>query len=236
MSRALKEALQNTATFVALALKALKFWHRESPVSSVALLARFVETRSKYVAQTTLYGYLKTRAGTRYTSLFDDDVFARSLNIAKWQIYLAGLSDLAIYAAARTGTRAGATAADMAALAGHLVNIALEEEAAAGEHPQGFEDFHKKFAVRVQNTPWTEAAEREAAFRGSLAALVEWAPVADELKMYDTEIVKNSMRFKWKNVRDQLEELLEAEAVMADWRSRPHAGENLGAAHPVHGG
>jgi hypothetical protein len=58
----------------------------------------------------------------------------------------------------------------------------------------------------------------DAAFQGSLSALVEWAPIADELKIQDVDVVKNSMRFKWKKVRDQFETLLDADAVFDDWR------------------
>ncbi|MDH3335917.1 MAG: hypothetical protein OEL50_04660, partial [Rhodospirillaceae bacterium] len=65
-----------------------------------------------------------------------------------------------------------------------------------------------------------ECAVGESAFYPSLAALVEWAPIADELKALDEEIVRNSMRFKWKKVRDDLDQLLDADAVMADWRNK----------------
>jgi len=34
------------------------------------------------------------------------------------------------------------------------------------------------------------------------------------------DIVKNSMRFRWKKVRDEFETLLDADAVFADWRAR----------------
>ena len=53
-------------------------------------------------------------------------------------------------------------------------------------------------------TPWRVLlADDDAGVRGSLAALVEWAPVAPELKDRDTEIGENSRRFRWKAVREQ---------------------------------
>jgi len=67
-------------------------------------------------------------------------------------------------------------------------------------------------------------AHGETAFDNSLDSLVHWAPVADELKINDVEIVRYSMRFRWKKVRDQFNEILEPEAVRADWRAfRPRA-------------
>ena len=49
----------------------------KSPIQTVEALTDFVETRAAYVAQTSLYGYLKTRMGTRYPHMFRDEVFFR---------------------------------------------------------------------------------------------------------------------------------------------------------------
>ena len=74
----------------------LERWRLQS-INDIPALQEFISTRASYVAQVSLYGYLRTRAGMRYPELFDDDAFVHSINIAKWQIWLACLSDLAIY-------------------------------------------------------------------------------------------------------------------------------------------
>ena len=61
-------------------------------------LQSFIQERAAHVTQTTLYGYLKTRIGTRYQLMLDDEKYSDSVNIAKWNIYIAALSDLTIYA------------------------------------------------------------------------------------------------------------------------------------------
>ena len=203
-----------------MALKALRFWHRPPPVLTLSDLVAFAETRSKFVSQITLFGYIKTRAGTRYGSLMEDDTFANSVNIAKWEIYLACLCDMAAYAAARVGRHPSAAQSEIRALAIHLVDTATKHEEIPVERPQGFDDIRSAFAARAQATNWSDDMIGEAAFRGSLAALVEWAPIADELKLNDVDIVKNSMRFRWKKVRDEFETLLDADAVFADWRAQ----------------
>jgi hypothetical protein len=71
------------------------------PIDSVEALAGFVSTRAAFVAQKTLYGYLKTRMGTRYPRMFEDDALIASIDIAKLQVYAACLSDLAIFVASR---------------------------------------------------------------------------------------------------------------------------------------
>lgn len=54
-----------------------------------------------------------------------------------------------------------------------------------------------------------------AAFRKSAEALIELAPIVDDLKKYDDEIVTNSMHFKWHGVRAALRARLDAQACLA---------------------
>ena len=63
-------------------------------INSKKDLQNFVQERSAHVTQTTLYGYLKTRIGTRYVLMLQDEKFAESINIAKWNIYAVAISDL----------------------------------------------------------------------------------------------------------------------------------------------
>ena len=49
------------------------------------------------MTQTTLYGYLKTRMGHKFTLMVSDDEFSNSINIAKWNIYVEAISDLTFY-------------------------------------------------------------------------------------------------------------------------------------------
>lgn len=224
-------AFREAAYFVWLALKGLCFWRKPPPVTTPEELRGFIESRAKAVTQITLFGYLKTRAGTRYTSLFEDDVFANSISIAILEIYLVALSDLIIFASARVGRDAGAGAEETRSLALCLHNNILADEEIPEYRPQGFDAARRAFSERAAGVPWPEMAQGEAAFRGSLAALVEWAPVAPELKSQDTEIVETSMRFRWKAVRDQFVDILDADAVMVAWRAeRLHAaGEEIAA-------
>ena len=57
----------------------------------------FIQERSAHVAQTTLYGYLKTRIGTRYAIMVEDEKFSESINIAKWNIYMVAIADCTFY-------------------------------------------------------------------------------------------------------------------------------------------
>ena len=215
----LKTAIKETAHYLFMAVKALYFWRPETPITTVAQLVAYVETRSKFVAQTTLYGYIKTRAGTRYVALYEDPLFTESVNIAKWEIWLTCLGDMAIYATATLGRKAVASPGELEALAIHIVDSVTLAEEIPAERPKGFDDIRQALATRARATAWNQVELGEAPFQNSLAALIEWSPVADELKMRDEGIVRNSMRFKWKKIREQFDQALDAEAVLADWRS-----------------
>jgi len=155
-------------------------------------------------------------------------VFVRSVNIAKWEIYLASLCDFASFAAARLG-EAEASEAEMRDLAVTIVATATARETVPIERPQGFDDIHHAFAERAKRIDWHSGLPDDSAFQASLAALVEWAPIADELKNQDVAIIKNSMRHRWRKVRDQLAQLLAPGAVLADWRARQSSDSDAAA-------
>lgn len=205
--------------YVGLMMRKLVFWRRESPIASVGDFSSFVETRAKFIAQTTLYGYLKTRAGTRFPTLFEDNLFSRSLDIAKWHIYLDCVADLLVYSAGLLVARSDLHC-DVAALAGFVIDDILSRDADTLRGLEGYDATAERITARIRHTPWTDVEDGEAPFSNSQNALVEWAPVAPQLKEFDTEIVINSMRFKWKNVRDQLRERLDADSVAIDWQQR----------------
>ena len=66
-------------------------------IKSFDELEEFIQTKSAWVSQVTLYGYLKTRMGTRYVLHFENDEFMKSVNLAKWNMYSIALQDLTFF-------------------------------------------------------------------------------------------------------------------------------------------
>jgi hypothetical protein len=187
-----------------------------TPIDSVAKLEDFVATRSSYVAQKTLYGYVKTRMGMRHVAMFEDDQIIASLNIAKFNVYAACLSDLGVYAVARVMRGAPVGNDARAALARRCYRQGLDNN--TGDAPVEFSasDAIAAFDARLGEIDWPRAGQPDI-FTRSPAALVRWAPIADELKRLDTEVIENSVKFSWPDIRAQLEKRLDAAAVAADW-------------------
>lgn len=189
--------------------------HRLHAVTDRESLKTFIETRASFVAQTSLYGYLRTRAGMRYPELFDDDVFVRSINIAKWQIWLACLSDLSVYAGGLLSRSSRYQSATIRKLLLQVTDDILSETGIPQDAGPEFQKDATQIQERLHATSWQEFEDNEQVFTLSPRSLVDWAPIIDELKQLDEEIVINSVRFRWQKVRQDLRKALQAETLLA---------------------
>ena len=184
-------------------------------ITTFGELAEFVATRSAYIAQTSLYGYLKTRMGTQFPRYFEDDLFSREIHAAALRLYVSCLSDLTVHAVGLLYARATLSEEGARELAIELYDAALPLGVEERDRVLLSSDALAAFRSRVAATDWDEGTGANAAFKGSGADLVRYAPVVDEFKEMDSEIVKNSIRFRWRDVREQLRLRLFADEVVA---------------------
>jgi len=191
----------------------LRRWRRAEPVHDADALRDFLQTRASHVAQMTLYGYLRTRAGTRFPELFDNDAFATSMNIAKWHVWLACLADLAVHSGSLL-RRANAPAERVGPLMQRLVGEILESTGIPADAGPEYSAHAQRVRARLALCHWPPLTNEEAAFVESPTALVYWAPVVDDLKALDEDIVRNSIRYRWHEVRRDLSRNLDPAAVM----------------------
>ena len=190
-----------------------------SRIQTVDNLVEFIQTRSAYVAQTSLYGYLKTRMGTRFRQIFEDEEFLPSINSAKWRTYAACLSDLAVFAAATAGINNGLSDREITNLARYCFETAVRQTFDDAEAGKMRDEITARFDMRISSVVWHDGAAGENAFTSSPLELINSAPIAEEFKQLDREIVTNSIRFRWRDVREQLRKRIEREAICANWRS-----------------
>ncbi len=208
---------------------------RLDPVTDADSLARFLQTRASFVAQTSLYGYVRTRAGMRYPELFHDDGFVGSINIAKWQIWLACLSDLSVYAGGMLAREAPGSADDVRPLMMAVVSGILTETGTPADAGPAFASSAREVLERLSACDWAAVTDDAGAFTESPPALVRWAPIVDELKQFDEPIVLNSVRFRWQEVRRDFRQVLDVAAVLGAEPASPPAGR-LAAADPAPAG
>jgi len=178
-------------------------------------LCQFIRTRSSHLAQTTLYGYLRTRAGSRYPELFDSDTFNELLNIAKWHLWLACVSDLTVYAGGLMLHRTQSSPEAIAAVMSAVTEKMLAETGTPAEAGAEFAAHAGRVRARVALCDWRAVPDDGSVFTESPQALVTWAPLIEEFKRLDDEIVRNSVRFHWREVRQHLRRDLDAATVLA---------------------
>ena len=167
-------------------------------------LQEFIQKKSAWVSQVTLYSYLKTRMGTKYVLHFDDEKFLGSINIAKWNIYSIALQDMTFYSISYLNLVKDYKDINQAY---NIYNSILKNEKKNGMPDDIIEKAKNSFDERYKNLDWKKYCT-SLPFNQSSLALYEWAPVADELKTLDRKIVLNSVILKWNIVKKELEERL----------------------------
>ena len=173
-----------------------------SSIKSKKDLQNFVQERSAHVTQTTLYGYLKTRIGTRFRLMIEDEKYSESVNIAKWNIYMAALSDLTLYVFSYLIDQKKLKQNDAKEIFNNIINDELQN----GLDIKLFESAKNNFNSRLNTVDWNKYY-LENPFRSSGLALYNWSPIADDLKVLDKEIVLNSIMLKWNLVENEFKDL-----------------------------
>ena len=168
-------------------------------------LETFIQTKSAWVTQVTLYSYLKTRMGTRYVLHFDNDEFMSSVNLAKWNIYSIALQDLTFFTFSYLKVNFNYQETNQAK---EIFNKILDDEISNKMPLNIVEEAKKSFYERFQNLNW-EIYYKDLPFNPSALSLYKWSPIADELKSLDRKIVLNSMILKWDIIRDEFKKLIE---------------------------
>ena len=173
-------------------------------IKNIEDLKSFIQKKSAWVSQVTLYNYLKTRMGTKWVLHFDDEKFLTSINKAKWNIYSISLQDLTFYCLSYLNVFYNYKETDKAKeIYSNILNIESEN----GMPEDVILRAKEKFTERLQKIDWN-TYYKSWPFNESALALYEWAPIADELKKLDRKIVLNSMILKWDNIKDEFTKLI----------------------------
>ena len=174
----------------------------KAKISNLDELEDFIQSKSAWVTQVTLYGYLKTRMGTRYVLHFENDEFMASVNLAKWNMYAVALQDLTFFTFSYLKNSFNYQEISKA----KEIFLKILDDETTNKMPLDIIDEAKKnFNDRLQNINW-ETYYNDLPFNPSALSLYKWAPIADELKKLDRKIVLNSVILKWDIVKKEFNE------------------------------
>ena len=181
----------------------LKFLHslqiilgQKKQIDEIESLKSFVSSRSSYMTQVSLYGYLKARAGTSYVSLIKDPIFASSMKTARNHIFFACLTDLTLHVLKKIHTQKPEIIQNLDSLALRFFTQTLAKAPQEVFESLKREEVILNFEKHLKNHNWKDTDDPHDFFSGSRSALLKWAPVVEEFKILDEEIVSNSIHFK----------------------------------------
>ena len=177
----------------------------KSKIKTLDELEEFIQTKSAWVSQVTLYSYLKTRMGTRYVLHFDNDEFMKSVNEAKWNIYSIAIQDLTFFTFSYLKVYSNFNEIDKAK---EIFLKILDDETTNNMPLNIIEEAKKEFDERLIKIDW-EKYHNDRPFNPSALAMYKWAPIADELKTLDRKIVLNSVILKWDVIKKEFKDRIQ---------------------------
>ena len=173
-------------------------------IKDIEDLTSFIQKKSAWVSQVTLYSYLKTRMGTKWVLHFDDEIFLTSINKAKWNIYAVALQDLIFYSLSYLKVFHDYQETERA---NEIYEEIFNKEIKNGMPKEIILLAKEKFEERLKKIDWS-TYYKSWPFNESALALYTWAPIAEELKSLDRKIVLNSMILKWDNIKVEFAKLI----------------------------
>ena len=177
----------------------------KSKIKTLNELEDFIQTKSAWVSQVTLYSYLKTRMGTRYVLHFDNDEFMKSVNEAKWNIYSVALQDLTFFTFSYLKVNSSFSELNKSK---EIFLKILDDETTDNMPLNIIEEAKKEFNERLIKIDW-EKYHDDRPFNPSALSLYKWAPIAEELKSLDRKIVLNSVILKWDIIKKEFKDRIQ---------------------------
>jgi len=182
----------------------LNYFKPKQKINNYQDLKDFIQKKSAWISQVTLYGYLKTRMGAKYVLMFEDEIFLGSINKAKWNIYAVAIQDFCLYSISYL--KDVYQKHDTEKAREIFLEILSDEE--KNQMPTDVLEKNKKdFDQRLSKIDW-EKHHKDLPFNNSALALYDWSPIAEELKTLDRKIVLNSMILKWDNIKKEFSQII----------------------------
>tara|TARA_B100000925_G_scaffold5327_1_gene3828 strand:+ start:39 stop:632 length:594 start_codon:yes stop_codon:yes gene_type:complete len=182
----------------------------KQPLSKQSELIEFMHRNASFVSQVSLLTYIKARAGTQYPKLFENPEYLKSIEIARSHLYASCVADLAFYVINEhclNDIKKKAIHAILSNLVDEVFSFAKRDETIIKQSGE-----MKKQCKKNLKTLRSEAIDHKL-FKMSSDTFFRWAPMAEEFKKDDEEIMRNSIHFRWIEVRRELRERIRPKLI-----------------------
>ena len=110
--------------------------------------------------------------------MFEDEVFLKSINLAKWNIYMAALTDCTFYVFSYLIDKKNLKQNDALEI---FIEI-IENEKSNGLEIKLFENTKLEFNRRLKEVDW-KTYYQDNPFKNSGLSLLKWSPIAENYKV-----------------------------------------------------
>ena len=140
--------------------------------------------------------------GHKFTLMVEDEEFSKSINLAKWNIYMVALADCTFYVFSYLISQKNLQKNNSKEI---FLEI-IESEKKNGLSEEIYNKAKIEFLKRAETVDFKKYY-LEDPFKQSGLALFNWSPIADELKNLDKKIVLNSIKLKWNLIVEEFKKL-----------------------------
>ena len=175
----------------------------KKPLTKRSELVEFIHRNASFVSQVTLLTYIKARAGTQYPKLFENPEYLKSIEIARSHLYASCVADLAFYVINEhclNDIQGETVQFILSNLVNEVFSFAKDDETIFKE----FDEMKKQCEEQIKVLK-SDAIDHKL-FKMSSDSFFRWAPMAEEFKTEDEEIMRNSIHFRWIEVRREVRE------------------------------
>ena len=175
----------------------------KKPLTKRRELVEFIHRNASFVSQVTLLTYIKARAGTQYPKLFENPEYLKSIEIARSHLYASCVADLAFYVINEhclNDIQGETVQFILSNLVNEVFSFAKDDENIFKEFDEMKKQCEEHLKVLKRN------AINHKLFNMSSDTFFRWAPMAEEFKKEDEEIMRNSIHFRWIEVRREVRE------------------------------
>ena len=177
----------------------------KKPLTKQSELIEFIHRNASFVSQVTLFTYIKARAGTQYPKLFENTEYLKSIEIARSHLYASCVADLAFYVINEhclDNIKSKTIPFILSNLVDEVLFFAESDENIIKE----FDEMKKQCEEQLKVLK-SDAIDHKL-FKMSSDTFFMWAPMAEEFKVEDEEIMRNSIHFRWIEIRREVRERL----------------------------
>ena len=182
----------------------------KKPLTKKSELVEFIHRNASFVSQVTLLTYIKARAGTQYPKLFENPEYLSSIEIARSHLYASCVADLTFYVINEHCLN-DIQSKTIQFILSDFINEVFSFAKDDGNIPEEIDEMKKQCEEQLKVLKSSEIDHK--LFKMSSDTFFRWAPMAEEFKVEDEEIMRNSIHFRWIEVRRELRERIKPSLI-----------------------